>query len=203
MSDITAEFLFDFGSPNAYLVHRVLPALEARTGVTFKRVPVLLGGVFKATGNQPPMMAFGGIKNKMEYEQLEMQRFITKHKLEAFSFNPNFPVNTLMLMRGAIFAEQQGFLPEYMEAGMQLMWEEGKKMDDPEVFVAALTDKGLDGKALLDATQDPAVKAVLVDNTNNAVERGVFGIPSFFVNGDIWFGKDRLADVEEALITAK
>lgn len=203
MSEITAEFLFDFGSPNAYMVHRTLPALEARTGVTFKRVPVLLGGIFKATGNQPPMMAFGGIKNKMEYEQLEMQRFITQHGLSAFAFNPNFPVNTLLLMRAAIAAEQQGILGDYMEAGMRLMWEDQQKMDDPEVFVAALNASGLDGDALLAETQNPSIKAQLITNTEQAVERGVFGIPSFFVNNEMWFGKDRMDQVEQAITTNK
>lgn len=196
-----AEFLFDFGSPNAYMVHRVLPGIEARTGVPFTRVPVLLGGIFKATNNQPPMVAFGGVKGKMEYERREMERFIQKHGLDAYQFNPHFPVNTLLLMRAAIAAERQGILPEYMEAGFHHMWEAPKKMDETDVFIAAMNESGLDGAALAAAAQEPSVKAGLMANTEKAVERGVFGIPTLFVEGEMWFGKDRLPDIEEYITT--
>lgn len=199
---MNAEFLFDFGSPNAYMVHRVLPDIEARTGVTFTRVPVLLGGIFKATGNQAPMMSFGHVENKMKYEGLEMQRFITKHDLNKYQFNPHFPVNTLLLMRAAIAAERQGILPAYMEAGFHHMWEDPKKMDEPDVFVAAMAASGLDGEALATAAQDADVKAGLMANTEAAVKRGVFGIPTLFVDGEMWFGKDRLPDIEDYITNA-
>ena len=195
----TVEFIFDFGSPNAYLAHQVLPDIAARAGVQFVYRPCLLGGVFKATGNQSPMTAFAGIPSKLAYEQLEMQRFIKTHGIDRFRFNPHFPVNTLMLMRGAIAAEAGGFLPAYVEAGFVAMWEQGLKMDDPAVFAKAFDDAGLDGAAILEKTQDPAVKQKLVENTENAVARGVFGVPTFFVGNEIFFGKDRLAQVEEAL----
>ncbi|MDE1172387.1 MAG: 2-hydroxychromene-2-carboxylate isomerase [Parvibaculaceae bacterium] len=194
------RFLFDFGSPNAYLSHRVLPQLAARTGVTVDYVPVLLGGIFKATNNQSPAMAFAGIRNKLEYDHLEMERFIRRHGLTKFVFNPFFPVNTLQIMRGAAAADLDGFLPAYVEAVMTAMWENGKKMDDPEVIVAALDAAGLDGAAILARTQAPEVKAHLLANTEKAVESGAFGIPTFFVGPEIFFGKDRLRDVEEEIV---
>ena len=193
-----AEFLFDFGSPNAFLAHRVIPQIEKRTGANFDYVPVLLGGIFKATGNQSPMQAFGHIKNKMAYEQLETQRFIRRHNIADFKFNPFFPVNTLNLMRMAVAAQNEGILPGYMDAIFHHMWIEPKKMDDPAVIAAALAESGLDPK-LLERAQAPEVKARLIANTDAAVARGVFGIPTFFVGADIFFGKDRLRDVEEAM----
>lgn len=196
------EFIFDFGSPNAYLCYKALPPLLQRTGATLTVVPCLLGGIFKATGNQAPMLAFQGIKGKIEYDQLEIQRFIDKHQLRDFSFNPHFPVNTLLLMRGAIAAENDGKLEAYLEAGMSSMWEQGLKMDDPQTFVTAMTEAGLDGEALLEKTADPLVKAKLVENTSAAVERGCFGIPTFYVGTEMFFGKERLAQIEEELLRA-
>ncbi|KZY06514.1 MULTISPECIES: 2-hydroxychromene-2-carboxylate isomerase [unclassified Sulfitobacter] len=195
----TLEFIFDFGSPNAYLVHKVLPDLAARTGATIRYLPCLLGGIFKATGNQPPMMAFANVPKKMEYERLEMQRFIEKHGLTKFSFNPHFPVNTLLMMRGAVAMDREDTLAEYADAGFRFMWEDGLDMSDKEVFARAFTDAGFDGNALLEATQDPAVKTALVSNTEEAVERGVFGSPTFFVGEEMVFGKERLDQVEEML----
>lgn len=196
----TVDFVFDFASPNAYLAHKVLPAISERTGATFNYIPCLLGGIFKATGNQPPMIAFGEVKEKLAYEQLEMQRFIDKHGLTKFAFNPNFPVNTLLLARGAVAAEMDGRLADYIEAGVVHMWEDGLKMDDPEVFADAMTAAGFNGKALVERTQDPAVKAKLIANTTAAVERGAFGIPTFFVGSEMYFGKDRLGQVEEQIL---
>jgi 2-hydroxychromene-2-carboxylate isomerase len=195
------EFLFDFGSPNAFLAHRVIPEIERRTGAKFEYVPVLLGGIFKATGNQSPMQAFGHIKNKMAYEQLETQRFIRRHRIDDFKFNPFFPVNTLNLMRMAVAAQGEGILPKYMDAVFHHMWIAPKKMDDPTVVTAALTESGLD-PALLERAQAPEVKAKLISNTEAAVARGVFGIPTFFVGDEIFFGKDRLRDVEDAIAAA-
>lgn len=196
----TLDFIFDFGSPNAYFSYRALPPILERTNATLNIIPCLLGGIFKETGNQPPMLAFGGVKGKLEYEQLEMQRFIAKHQLNDFQFNPHFPVNTLVLMRGAIAAQNSGQLTQYVEAGLACMWEEGLKMDDPAVFVDAMNNAGLNGQALLESTADPAVKARLVENTAAAVERGAFGIPTFFVGDEMYFGKDRLQQVEEELV---
>jgi 2-hydroxychromene-2-carboxylate isomerase len=195
---VKAEFLFDFGSPNAFLAHHVIPHVEKRTGVKFVYTPVLLGGIFKATGNQSPMQAFGHIRNKIAYEQLETQRFIRSHGISNFKFNPFFPVNTLNLMRMAVAAQNEGMLPRTMDAIFHHMWIAPKKMDDPEVVKAALVESGID-PALLDRAQAPDVKAALIANTEDAVARGTFGIPTFFVGEEIFFGKDRLRDVEEAI----
>ncbi|HEY2387234.1 MAG TPA: 2-hydroxychromene-2-carboxylate isomerase [Candidatus Binatia bacterium] len=197
------EFLFDFGSPNAYLSHRVIPEIEARTGVRFTYVPVLLGGLFKLTGNKPPMVAFGNIKNKLPYEMLETRRFVARHQLTKFTFNPHFPVNTLQLMRAAVAAETDGTLPAYVEAVYQHMWERPKKMDDPEVFRAALLESGLDAARLIARAQEQDVKDRLAANTQRAFERGAFGIPTFFVGDEIFFGKDRLRDVEEEIMAQR
>lgn len=199
----TVDFYIDFGSPNAWLVHQVIPEIEARTGATFNYIPVLLGGIFKATGNQPPWLAFQKVPVKIQYEQKEIERFIKKHKLFHFKMNPNFPVNTVMLMRGAVAAEQMGILKDYVSAGTKAMWEDGLKMDDPEIFVKTFTEVGLDGAAILAATQDQAVKDKLKDNTQAAVERGVFGIPTFFVGDEMFFGKERLGQIEDLLTGEK
>lgn len=193
------EFLFDFGSPNAYFAHRVIPEIERRTGVKFEYVPVLLGGIFKLTNNRPPAIAFGGIKNKMDYEMLEIRRFIARHGLTQFHFNPNFPVNTLTLMRMAVAAERDGILAQYVEAAFHHMWEAPKKMDEPSIIRDALVESGLDAERLLARAQEPEIKGNLLANTEAAVARGAFGIPTFFVENEIYFGKDRLRDVEDAI----
>ena len=198
----TVEFIFDFGSPNAYLSWKVLPGIAARTGAEIKLVPCLLGGIFKLTGNQPPMAAFGGVKGKLDYEALETRRFVARHGLSAYHFNPHFPVNTLLIMRGMVAAQRAGVAERYVEAVLAAMWEDQKKMDDPEVVRAVLDAAGLDGGALIAATQDPEVKAQLMANTESAANRGVFGIPTFFVGDEMFFGKDRLGQVEEALSAA-
>ncbi len=194
------EFYFDFGSPNAYLAYRVLPRIEQRTGTRFVHIPVLLGGIFKATNNQSPVMAFANIKNKLEYDRLEMQRFIERHGLYEFTMNPHFPVNTLLIMRGAVAAALDGRLPAYEEAVMRHMWAEPKKMDDPAVVQAALDASGLDGARLVARTQDADVKQTLLANTERAVARGLFGLPAFFVGDEMYFGKDRLREVEEEIV---
>ena len=195
----TIDFIFDFGSPNAYLAHKVLPDVAARTGATIVLLPCLLGGIFKLTGNQAPTTAFGAIKGKLDYEMLETGRFIEAHGLSAFRFNPHFPVNTLLLMRGMVAAQRAGVGEAYLDAMLRGMWEEGLKLDDPAVFVAAADAAGLDGQALLAATADPEVKAELAANTDAAVARGVFGIPTFFVGDEMFFGKERLGQVEAEL----
>ena len=195
----TLDFIFDFGSPNGYFAYHALGSILERTGAELNIIPCLLGGIFKATGNTPPMMAFGSVKNKMDYEQLEMQRFIDKHKLHNFKFNPHFPVNTLMLARAAVAMKGDPRFEEFLAAGLKAMWEDEKKMDDPEVFAAVFSEAGFDGDELLAKTQDPAVKQQLMTNTETAVERGSFGIPTFYVGDEIFFGKDRLQQVEEAL----
>jgi 2-hydroxychromene-2-carboxylate isomerase len=197
------EFHFDFGSPNAYFVHKLIPQVEQRTGVKFTYVPILLGGVFKLTNNQPPMVQFKGVKNKQEYQRLEIVRFIKKHGLSQFKMNPHFPVNTVQIMRGAAAAEMDGQLAKYVDAVFHHMWEEGKKMDDPEIIRAALDSSGIDGARVLARIQDQDVKDKLLKNTEASVARGTFGAPTFLVGDEIFFGKDRLRDVEEEIVAAK
>jgi 2-hydroxychromene-2-carboxylate isomerase len=194
------QFHFDFGSPNAYLSHKTLPEIERRTGVKFDYVPILLGGIFKATNNRSPMEAFANIKNKFEYERLEMKRFVEKHGLDRFQMNPFFPVNTLTLMRGAVATKMDGDFARYVDAVFHHMWEAPKKMDDPAVIRAALDESGFDGGKLLERAQDPKVKEQLVRNTEASVARGAFGAPTFFVGEEIFFGKDRLRDVEAEIL---
>ena len=192
----TVEFIFDFGSPNAYLAYGVLKDIAARTGAEVVLTPCLLGGLFKITGNQAPMTAFGGIQGKLAYEALETKRFVAKHKLDRYQFNPHFPVNTLLIMRGLVAARRLGVEQAYLDAVMAGMWERGLKMDDPQVVAAALTEAGLDAEAILAATQEPEVKAELLANTERAAARGAFGIPTFFVGDEMFFGKERLGQIE-------
>ncbi len=196
----TVEFFFDVGSPNAYLAHRVIPALAARTGAKFVYRPCLLGGIFKATGNQSPVMAYAHIPNKLAYEHLEMQRFIEQHRLTEFRMNPFFPVNTLMAMRGAVAAQSLDLLAPYTAALFHYMWEEPRQLDDPAIFQQTLRDAGLAAEAIIAASAQPEVKQALIDDTAAVVARGAFGLPTFFIGAQMWFGKDRLRDVEEHLL---
>ena len=197
-----AEFHFDFGSPNAYLAHLVIPQIEQRTSAKFEYVPVLLGGVFKLTGNRSPAETLAGIKNKPEYERLETARFIKRHGITCFRPNPFFPVNTLTIMRGAIAAQMLGVFERYVDEIYRHMWSEPKKLDDPVVLREALLESGFDAERFGELVQDAEVKARLLDNTARSVERGTFGSPTFFVGDEIFFGKDRLRDVEEMILAA-
>ena len=197
---IAVEFHFDFGSPNAYLSHLVIPEIEKRTGVKFEYVPVLLGGVFKATNNRSPAESLQGIKNKPEYERLETTRFIRRHNIARYKSNPFFPVNTLMMMRGAIAAQSLHVFARYVDEMYRNMWAEPKKMDDPNVFRTALEEAGLESARILELIQTPKVKDQLIENTRRSVERGSFGSPTFYVGNEIFFGKDRLRDVEEMIV---
>jgi 2-hydroxychromene-2-carboxylate isomerase len=197
------EFHFDFGSPNAYFAHRVIPGIEQRTGVKFTYVPILLGGVFKLTNNQSPITQFKEVKNKLPYGLIESRRFIKRHGLTKFKMNPSFPVNTVQIMRGAVAAEMDGQLPKYVEAVFVAMWETGKKMDDATVIRAELDAAGLDGARTLARIQEQDVKDKLLKNTEATVARGTFGTPTFYVGEEIYFGKDKLRDVEEEILAQK
>ncbi len=199
MTHPSVEFHFDFGSPNAYLAHRVIPAIEARTGVPFRYVPVLLGGVFKATGNVSPAASLNGIRNKPEYQRIETERFLRAYGIECYVPNPHFPVNTLSIMRGAVFARTRDYFERYVDEVYQHMWRRQMKMDDPEVVRAALLASRLPADEILAGMQAPETKAALIRNTERSVEMGTFGSPTFFVGEEIYFGKDRLRDVEEAI----
>lgn len=191
------QFLFDFGSPNAFLSHEAIPAIEKRIGVKFEYFPILLGGIFKATNNRSPAETLAGIKNKGEFHALETERFIKRFNVRPYTFNPFFPVNTLNLMRAAVAARSEGVFEKYVDAVFHHMWVEPKKMDDPDVAMRALTTSGLDAAKLFARAQDPEVKAKLIENTQSAVERGAFGSPTFFVGKEMFFGKEQLREVEE------
>jgi len=197
---VKVEFHFDFGSPNAYLSHLVLPEIEKRTGVKFEYVPILLGGIFKLTNNRSPAESLVGIKNKPEYERLETKRFLQRHGITRFQSNPFFPVNTLTLMRGAVAAQALGVFERYVDEMYRHMWAEPKKMDDPNVLRAALQESGLHSERFFELIQTSEVKERLLENTQRSVERGAFGSPTFFVGDEIFFGKDRLRDVEELIL---
>ena len=197
------EFLFDFGSPNAYLSHLVIPEIEKRHGVKFEYLPVLLGGVFKLTNNRSPAETNLGIKNKPQYQQLETERFLRQHGITRFRSNPFFPVNTLMIMRGAVAARKLGVFERYVDEVYRHMWSDPKKLDDPAVLKAALIESGLPADRLFELVQTAEVKDTLMAETQRAVDRGTFGSPTFFVDGEIYFGKDRLRDVEEAITNGK
>jgi 2-hydroxychromene-2-carboxylate isomerase len=193
------EFHFDFGSPNAYLSHLVIPAIEQRTGSKFQYMPVLLGGVFKLTNNRSPAESLAGIKNKPQYQRLETARFIRRHGITKFQSNPFFPVNTLMIMRGAIAARAMGVFERYVDEMYRHMWAEPKKMDDPNIVRGVLDAAGFDSGRWFELIQSAPVKDELLHNTERSVERGTFGSPTFFVDGEIFFGKDRLREVEEMI----
>lgn len=197
---LKVEFHFDFGSPNAYLAELALPGIEKRTGVKFDYVPVLLGGVYKATGNMSPGESLRGIKNKPEYNALETERFLRRHNITTFKSNPFFPVNTLMLMRGAVAAQFEDVFEPYFRAAYHHMWEEPKKMDDPAIFRSAFLSSGIDIDRLAARAQQDDVKKKLIELTENAVRRGAFGSPTFFVGNEMFFGKDQLRDVEESIV---
>jgi 2-hydroxychromene-2-carboxylate isomerase len=195
MTDVI--FYFDFGSPNAYLAHKVIPEIERRSGAKFVYVPALLGGIFKATGNRSPAEAYAGIPLKLRYEGLETQRFVKKHGITDYARNPHFPVNTLQIMRGAVAAKRLGVFEAYVDTVYRAMWVDGLKMDNPAVIEAAFKAAGLPAADLIAGMNDPTVKAELIANTEAAVAKGVFGSPSFLVGEELFFGKDKLGDVEE------
>jgi 2-hydroxychromene-2-carboxylate isomerase len=193
------EFLFDFAGPNGYLTHRVLPDFCARTGAEAVYVPVLLGGLMKATGNRPPWAVYADVPSKLAYDRLEFNRFVASHRLTKFKMNPHFPANSITVMRGAIAAQRMGVFEPYVEAIMAATWEEGVNIGDVDAVTARLSAAGLDGPALIAMTADPDIKAELISNTENAVARGAFGIPTFFVGDEMFFGKERLGQVESAM----
>ena len=199
MSPAAPQFMFDFGSPNAFLSHEAIPAIEQRTNVKFEYVPILLGGIFKATNNKSPAETLAGVKNKPEFHALETERFVKRFHVKPYVWNPFFPVNTLNLMRAAVAAQLEAVFEKYVDAAFHHMWVEPKKMDDPEVAAKALTASGLDAAKLFARAQEPEVKAKLIENTQQAVERGAFGSPTFFVGKEMFFGKEQLREVEEVI----
>ena len=194
------KFIFDFGSPKTYLVYKLLPGIEKRTKTQAEYVPVLLGGIFKSTNNVSPIESFKTVPAKGKYDDLDTARFVKKHDI-AFNFNSNFPINTLNLMRGAIFAQENGIFDKYVEVVFKSMWVDNKKMDDLEVIQTVLLEKGLPVKEIFEGTQDQKIKDKLIKNTSEAVEKGIFGAPSMLVEDELFFGKESLQDVEELILS--
>lgn len=193
------DFLFDIGGPNGYLTHRVMPAFCQQTGAKVRYVPVLLGGLMKATGNRPPWAVYADVPAKLAYDRLEFQRFVSAHGLNKFRMNPHFPINTLPIMRAIVAAQHEGVFDQAVEAMMVAMWKEEANLSEPADIARAFDRSGVDGARLLERAGEDAIKAELAQNTSRAVERGAFGIPTFFVGDEMWFGKERLAQVAAAL----
>ena len=194
------KFIFDFGSPKTYLVYKLLPGIEMRTKTKAEYVPVLLGGIFKSTNNVSPIESFKTVTAKGKYDDLDTARFVKKHDI-AFNFNSNFPINTLNLMRGAVFAKENGIFDKYVEVVFKSMWVDNKKMDDLEVIQTVLLENGLPVKEIFEGTQDQKIKDKLIKNTSEAVEKGIFGAPSMLVEDELFFGKESLQDVEELILS--
>lgn len=191
----TLEFYFDFGSPTAYLAHKRLQQLSQQYSLEVHYKPMLLGGVFKATGNASPVAIPAKGKYMLEHD---LPRFAQRYGVP-LNFNPHFPINTLHLMRAAIAAQRLDCFDAYADAVFDAVWVEQKDMGDPEVVAQTLSDKGLATDALLELSQDPEVKAALIAATDAAVARGAFGAPTLFMDGEMYFGQDRLDFVEAAL----
>ena len=197
------DFIFDIASPNAYFCHQLIPGFEERTGVQFNYVPSLLGGIMKLSGNQPPFVAYADIKNKNNYQFIEIERFIKEHNLVKYKFNSNFPVNTVQVQRGALAAQELGIFEEYLEAMLRAMWEEDKNLGDLEVLQNVLVDNNLDVEAIIKIVTSQECKDKLIANTSDAVNRGAFGVPTFFIDDQIFFGKDHLYQLEEYINSNK
>ncbi|MGB5723864.1 MAG: 2-hydroxychromene-2-carboxylate isomerase [Parasphingorhabdus sp.] len=194
----TIELIFDFVSPNAYLIWQPLKALAEKHGATIEITPAFLGGMHKLTGNAPPFMRDADVKGKNEYAMLEMNRFIKKQGLTKFRMNPHFPFNTMTLLR-MLVALEPARRAEFIELLLPPIWEDGLDVTDAETLGTILQDGGFDAAELLAQTQNPAIKQTLIDNTENAVARGAFGIPTMYIDGEMYFGKERLGQIEEQI----
>lgn len=197
----TIELIFDFVSPNAYLIWSPLRALAEKHGATIEVTPAFLGGMHKLTGNAPPFVRDAEVKGKNDYAMLEINRFIAKHGLTKFKMNPKFPFNTITLLR-MLVALEPNERAGFVEVLLPAIWEQGLDVTDSEALGKILDDGGFDAEALFEKTQDPAIKQALIDNTEQAVARGAFGIPTMFVDGEIYFGKERLGQIDEQLSAA-
>ena len=190
----SVEFFFDVGSPTVYLAATQLSKIAGRHGATVLWRPFLLGGVFKATGNVSPAT----VPAKSRYMGHDLERFARRYEVP-FLFNPFFPVNTLALMRGAVAYQQQGRLDQYIEAIFSAMWVTGKNMNEPTIVAEVLDTIGIGAQEFLVAIAAQDVKDKLKNNTEEAVKRGAFGAPTFFVGDEMFFGQDRLDFVDAAL----
>ncbi|MGF6201236.1 2-hydroxychromene-2-carboxylate isomerase [Pseudomonas laurylsulfatiphila] len=192
----TVEFLFDLGSPTTYLAYTQLPAICEQTDSQLIYIPILLGGVFKATGNASPAT----IPAKGRHMIQDLDRYARRYGVP-LKFNPHFPINTLMLMRavtGIQLHHPERFVA-FIDCLFKALWVDGRNLNDPATVAAVLSGNGFDPNEVLALTADETVKATLKDNTEKAIQRGVFGVPSMFVDNQLYFGQDRLDFVLEAL----
>ena len=197
------DFVFDIASPNTYLAHKIIPDFESRTGAKFNYIPCLLGGIHKLTNNQPPFIAYADCKNKTNYQMIEIERFIKLHNIDNYKFNSHFPPNTVQVQRGAIAAQELNIFEQYFECVIKAMWENDKNISDVEVLKSLLSENGFDVEAIMSIVTSQACKDKLIENTNNAVGRGSFGVPTFFYDNQIFFGKDHLYQLEQYINSQK
>ena len=197
------DFIFDVASPNMYFCHKLIPDFKARTGVEFEYIPCLLGGIMKLSGNQPPFVAFAEIPNKNKYQLIEIERFIKQHQLKEFKFNSNFPINTVQIQRGALAALELGIFDEYLEIILEAMWEKNLNLADIDIFQSTLSENNIDTGSIMEIITSQDCKDKLIANTTDAVNRGAFGVPTFFFENQIFFGKDHLHQLEEYIHSSK
>ena len=195
---MNVDFIFDFASPNAYLCHKAIQNLEKTHDIKFKYVPCLLGGIMKLSNNQPPMVTLAEIPNKMKYEfDTAFNRFMREHGITKFKMNEYFPVNTISLIRGAIVAQKNNFFDSYVEIVLSGLWEKSLKLDSPEALQALLTEYDCHADLVIEGIAKDEIKEELIANTSQAAERGAFGIPTFFVEDEMFYGKDTLRELKE------
>lgn len=197
------DFIFDVASPNMYFCHKLIPDFKERTGVKFEYIPCLLGGIMKLSGNQPPFVAFAEIPNKNKYQLIEIERFIKQHQLKEFKFNSNFPMNTVQIQRGALAAIELGIFDEYLEIILEAMWEKNLNLADIDIFQSTLSENNIDTGSIMEIITSQDCKDKLIANTTDAVNRGAFGVPTFFFEDQIFFGKDHLHQLEEYIYSIK
>ena len=175
------KFIFDIASPNAYLSHKVIPDFENKYDVKFDYFVCLLGGIFKLSNNKPPMIANAEIPLKYNYFGQEIIRFAKFHQLTNFKMNPHFPINTLIIQRGALAAQERGNFAEYVDCIAKGMWEEEKNFNDIEILKSYLLQNKINGEEILEQAATPEIKQKLIDNTSKAYEMGAFGVPTFLL----------------------
>ena len=197
------DFIFDVASPNMYFCHKLIPDFKERTGVEFEYIPCLLGGIMKLSGNQPPFVAFAEIPNKNKYQLIEIERFIKQHQLKEFKFNSNFPMNTVQIQRGALAAIELGIFDEYLEIILEAMWEKNLNLADIDIFQSTLSENNINPESIMEIITSQDCKDKLIANTTDAVNRGAFGVPTFFFENQIFFGKDHLHQLEEYIHSSK
>jgi 2-hydroxychromene-2-carboxylate isomerase len=195
---MNVDFIFDFASPNAYLCHKAIKNLEKAHDIKFNYIPCLLGGIMKLSNNQPPMVTLAEIPNKSKYEfDTAFNRFMKEHNITNFKMNEHFPVNTISLIRGAIVAQKNDFFNKYIEIVLSGLWEQSLKLDSPEALHGLLKENDCHPDIIIEGISTDEIKQELIANTSMAVEKGAFGIPTFFVEEEMFYGKDTLRELRD------